>query len=80
MRNLPKFAFNLPRAARWWMTAFFIGLVFSIVARRFFADRMPWSADLPAGTEASLRLFSGIVIGMALQAVWWVARRAVRSA
>ena len=80
MRNRSQFAFNLPNAARWWMTAFFIGVVFSFVARRFFDDKMPWSDDLPAGTQAGLRLFLGIVIGNALQAAWWVARKAVRPA
>jgi hypothetical protein len=75
---MSKLGFSLPPAARWWMTAFFIGVVFSALARRFFPDAMPWSADLPAGTQAGLRLFVGIVVGIALQAVWWAARRAIR--
>jgi hypothetical protein len=60
------------------MAAFFIGMVFSAIARRFFADAMPWSDELPRGTQAALRLFIGIVLGLMLQALWWVGRRATR--
>jgi hypothetical protein len=70
----------MPAAARWWMTAFFIGVVFSALARRFFPEAMPWPGDFPERTQAALRLFVGIVIGMALQAMWWAGRRAIRQA
>jgi hypothetical protein len=75
-----RLAFPIPSAARWWITAFFIGVVFSTIAQRFFPDAMPWSEDLPIRTQAALRLFAGIVIGIGLQAVWWGIRRAVVAA
>ena len=75
---MQKLTYSMPTSARWWMTAFFIGVLFTAIARRFFPDAMPWPNDLPAGTQAALRLFVGIVIGMALQVMWWAARRAGR--
>jgi hypothetical protein len=78
MSALRKLTFTTSPAARWWMTAFFIGVVFSAIVGRFFADAMPWSEDLPRPTQASLRLFTGIALGMVAQAVWWGVRRATR--
>ena len=69
---------RMPTAARWWMIAFCIAVVFSAVARRFFPDAMPWSNDLPDRTQAGLRLFTGIIVGMAIQVAWWTARRLIR--
>jgi len=59
----------------WWFRAFFIGIVFSLVARRFFPELMPWSEDLPRRTQGVLFLLSGILAGLALQAVWWGVHR-----
>ena len=59
----------------WWFRAFFVGIVFSLVARRFFPELMPWSEDLPRRTQAGLFLLSGIVLGLALQAAWWGLQR-----
>jgi len=60
------------------MTAFVIGVAFSVIARRFFPDAMPWSESLPDRTQAVLRLFAGIVVGIAVQGLWWAARNAFR--
>jgi hypothetical protein len=73
-----KLTFTLSPAARWWMTAFFIGMVVSAIVGRFFADAMPSSDDLPRATQAGLRLFAGILVGMVIQSLWWVGRRAAR--
>src|SRR5688572_27306746 len=53
----------MPTSARWWMTAFFIGVLFAVVARLFFPDAIPWPSDLPSGTQAALRLFVGNRLG-----------------
>jgi hypothetical protein len=70
-----KLTFTTSPAARSWMIAFCIGVAFSAIAARYFPDRMPWSEDLPRATQAGLRLFAGITLGLLLQAAWWVVRR-----
>jgi hypothetical protein len=75
--TMRKLTYPMPPAGRWWMTAFFTGVLFSAAGSRF-PDAMPWSSELPDGTQAVLRLCAGIVLGMTLQAIWWAARRTTR--
>ena len=76
---MDRLTFQTSAASRWWTIAFFIGIIFSAVVRGFFPDAMPWSSNLPRGTQAVLRLFVGVLIGFALQTLWWAGRRVTRS-
>jgi hypothetical protein len=60
------------------MLAFAIGIALSTVVGRLAPEVMPWSNDLPPGTQTALRMLAGVVVSFLLFAAWWMVRRTTR--
>ena len=65
-----------PSVTHQWLIAFFLGIAFAAVVAYIAPDAMPWSNDLPAKTQAILRLLLGLLAGVVILGIRWAIRTA----